>query len=858
MQKYELLSIHRIVNIFIVFLSLATLPLTSFAASQTVTVSGVVRDSLSHGPVPFAAVLLAGTDRGVLCDDDGRFSITTALPFTGVTVSSMGYATKTVPRPSGRKLTVTVDLVPTGVALGEVVAKPRKEKYSKKNNPAVDFMQRIRATASANDPRRNPAYNYNKYERITLAMNNFGGDTSSNAIIRRFPALKDHVDTSRLTGRQILNVALREKLSQVNFRNRPRAEKEIVNAIRREGIDQMLDPQATQTLYEDVLREVDVYQNDITLMQNRFVSPLSRIAPDFYKFYLTDTIPYKGDSCVVLTFVPHNPASFGFVGKFYVPLHDPGMFIRHIEMNVPSDINLNFINNLRIIQDYEKAPDGSRLRTVDDMVVEAGLLGNKSQLYARRLTAYTDHNFEPLSYADRIFSHRGPVITMPGAGSRSVDFWNSHRPVAISGGENSVGEMLVELRRNKLYYWSEKVLKVLVTGYINTGNPSKFDIGPVNTMLSFNDLEGARLKAGGMTTANLSRRFFSKGYAAYGTRDHRWKYLLEAEWSFRDKDYHAREFPVHSLRATHLYDIDMLGQHFFFTNPDNIFLSLRRKKDHEIVYHRVSKLEYTLELENNFSVFAKLQHERLEDSPFISFIDGFGRHLGHYSTSSVTLSLRYAPGEKFFQTKTGRLPVNLDAPVVQLTHTFAPVDAIGNRWGLNVTELSFQKRWWLSAFGYVDMILRGGHVWSVSPWPSLLIPNANLSYTIQPESFALMNPLEFINDSYASWDFTYWANGALLNHIPWVKKLRLREVVAFRGIWGHLSDRNNPRIHDELLQFPEHASTRQMTSLPYMEISAGFDNILRILRLDYVWRLSYRDTPGADRHGLRLALHFTF
>lgn len=833
-------------------------PFSGHAAQPTVTVTGVVRDSISHEPVPYAAILLTGTDRGDLADEKGRFTITTAKSFSGITVNAMGYDSKTVARPVGSKPRVVIDLAPNGVALGEVVARPKKEKYSKKNNPAVDLMERIRATSDNNDPRRNDAYNFSKYERITLALNNFNGDSSSNAIIKRFPLLQDHVDTSALTGRPILNVALREKLSENHYRKSPKSEKSIVNGIRREGVDQMLDPQATQTLYEDVLREVDVYGNDITLMQNKFVSPLSRIAPDFYKYYLTDTISYKGDSCIVLTFVPHNPASFGFVGKFYVPMRDSTMFVKHIEMNVPHDINLNFIRNLRIIQDYEKAPDGSRLKTSDDMVVEAGVLTQNSQLYARRLTVYTDHNFEPLSYADRVFSARGPVITMPGAEYRTDEFWSARRPVAISHGENSVAEMLTDLRRNKLYYWSEKILKILVTGYIQTGNPSKFDIGPVNTMISFNDLEGVRLKAGGMTTGNLSRRLFAKGYAAYGTKDHRWKYLGELEWSFHDKSYHAREFPIHSLRATHLYDIDMLGQHFLFTNPDNIFLSLRRKKDREIAYHRVSKLEYTLELENNFSLLAKLEHERLEPSVFVSFVDGAGKSFSHYSTASMSLTLRYAPGEKFFQTKTGRLPVNLDAPVFQLTHTFAPKGSLGNRWALNVTELSFQKRWWFSAFGYVDMILRGGHVWSVSPWPSLLIPNANLSYTIQPESFALMNPLEFINDSYASWDLTYWANGALLNHIPFVKKLKLREVVAFRGIYGHLSDRNNPRLHDDLLQFPEYAGTSLMSLMPYMEISAGLDNILRILRLDYVWRLSYRNTPGADRSGLRLALHFTF
>lgn len=834
--------------------------LTMKSSSQNI-VKGIVIDSISRSPVAYAAVIASGSEAGTLTDDNGAFTLKTTLRPSIIKVSAMGYTTKEIELPTDINKSVHVELLPTGVKLSEVTIKPRKEKYSKKNNPAVAFMEKIRAGANLTDPRRNANYNYDKYERITLALDDFNGGSpddpnSGNAIVRKFPMLKEHMDTSALTGRTILNIAMREKASHVSYRLDPKSEREIIAGIRREGIDQMLDPQATQTLYEDVLREVDIYNNDITLMQNRFVSPLSRIAPDFYKFYLADTVTVGIDTCVVLSFAPHNPRAFGFVGRLYVPKNDSTRWVKRIEMNAPRDINLNFINNLRIIQEYEKASDGSRLKKIDDMIVEAGLLSSGSQIYSRRVTAYGNHNFNPAPDID-VFKSQGKTITLRNAEHRDSTWWDSSRLVHISSGENSVGHMLERLRKIPLYYWSEKVLRILVTGYINTSKQSKYDIGPVNTMLSFNDLEGTRLKVGGMSTANLSPRFFTKQWVAWGTKDHKWKYYGEVEWSFRDKAYHSREFPIHSLRLTHFYDVDMLGQHFLFTNPDNIFLSLRRAKDRMMAYQQVSKLDYILELENNFSVQATLKHVRREDSPFISYVDGYGKSFGHYDMSSVTLSLRYAPGEKFFQTKTGRLPVNLDAPVVQLTHTFAPKGIFGNRFSLNVTELSFQKRWWLSAFGYVDMIVRGGHVWSKSPFPDLLIPNANLSYTIQPESFALMNPVEFVNDSYASWDLTYWANGAIFNYVPLLKKLKLREVFSFRGVWGHLSDRNNPGMQPELFRFPN-AGSVAMSSTPYMEAGVGIDNIFRILRLDYVWRLTYRSTPGCDRSGLRLALHFTF
>lgn len=832
-------------------LMLCVLTASLTAAGETVT--GTVVDSLTSQPVPFAAVRLAGTERGTLADDNGRFRITTNSGYKGVTASAIGYTPATAVRKHAGS-PYLIKLVPTGVQLSELTVKATKEKYSKKDNPALDLMRRIRQLRDDNDPRRNQHYNYDKYERITLALSD---GASIEALAGKFPELQQHVDTSMFTGRPILNLALREKASHVASRKEPQSEKEIVSGLRSEGIDRMLDTQSTQTLYEDVLREIDIYSDNITVMQNRFVSPLSRLAPDFYKFYLNDTVTVGADTCIVLSFTPHNPRGFGFTGKLYVDKNDPSLLIRRVEMRVPAHINLNFIKNLIIVQEFDRAPDGSRLKKVDDMVVEAGALSDNPQLYARRVTSYTGHDFRPPADAG-VFDRLASVITLPDADKRNERFWRSRRTVGISRSENSVGEMFAGMKRSPLFYWGEQVLRVIVTGYIRTGSNSRWDFGPVNTLISYNDLEGVRLRVGGMSTANLSRRLFTRDYVAYGCRDRKWKYMTEWEYSFHDKEYHSREFPVHSLRFTHLYDVDMLGQHYLFTNPDNVFLSLKRTSDRLITYHRLTKLEYNLELENNFSVMLKAEHDRQEPSPWVSFVNGAGQTFGHLTSSTLELRLRYAPGEKFYQTKSSRLPVNMDAPIFQITHRWGPKGFAGNRFAVSVTELSFQKRFWFSAFGYVDAIVRGGHVWTRSPFLNLFIPNANLSYTIQPESFALMQPMEFVNDSYASWDLTYWLNGAIFNYIPGLKLLKLREVVAFRGVWGHLSDKNRPDLNASLPMFPAESTVHLMRSMPYMEISAGIDNIFRILRLDYVWRLSYRGTPSAPDGGLRLALHFSF
>lgn len=830
-----------------------------------------VVDSVSGDPVPYTAIYLRGTSQGMLAGDDGRAWLTLNSPKGELEFSAMGYDKKIEPVDLS-VAALRVSLVPSGHLLDEVTVRRRKEHYSKRNNPAVDFMQRIRHADSITDPRRRPYYNYTRYERITLGLNKVEMEDSVGKDGKRhkpgkFDFIREHVDTSAVTGQPILPLAVKEKVAQVIYRRDPRSEKEYVLGIKSAGVDEIADQQSMQTLMEDMFREIDLYGNDVNILQNRFVSPLSRIAPDFYKFYLTDTIAgADGERLIELSFAPRNPASFGFTGRLYVAEGDSTMFVRRVRMNVPPSINLNFVEHLQIIQEYDRAPDGSRLKILDDFNVELSVIRGTQGLYIHRTTAYKDHSFAPSPRAE-LFDRLGDKFSDPAVYARDEDFWEAERIVKASANESRISQLMTRLRGVKLYYYCEKFLRIMFTGYIRTGRESKFDIGPVNTMVSGNSVEGVRLRLGGTTTANLSRHWFAKGYAAYGTRDRKWKYGAELEYSFNEKKNHQREFPVHSISVSENYDVDQVGQHYLFTNPDNVFLTLKRMENRLMTYRRQTRVDYTLELPNNFSVKASANLERQEATPWVPFVNGYGEKTGHYNETCFSVELRYAPGEKFFQTKTQRIPVNLDAPVFILSHTYAPKGLFNAPFTVNKTELSFSKRFWLSAFGFVDFMVKGGHVWSRSPYLSLLIPNANLSYTIQPESFALMNPLVFINDSYVSWDMTYWANGAIFNYIPLLKKLKLREAFAFRGWLGALSDKNNPMKDPALYRFPvdipnqseAHNPYQSMNGVPYMEISAGIDNFFKCLRVDYVWRLTYRQgQPASSRSGLRIALHVTF
>ena len=819
-------------------------------------IKGVLVDSVTSEPLPYAAIFLKGSDQGTMTDEDGKFEIRTNVNFINVSISLMGYNHKEVFVNKGVENNIVIKLSPTGVSLSELVVKPKKEKYSKKNNPAVQFVERVMAKKNQYNPRNHPYYIFDKYYKMTCGLTGFS-DEKENWILKKFKFLYEFMDTSEISGKRILPMSVKERVSTEHYRLNPNSHKEYIKGVKRAGIDEVFDEESIQRFLEDVFREIDIFGNDVTFMQNRFVSPLSHIGTNFYKYYLNDTIDIDGVRCVDLSFSPFNAQSFGFNGRIYVVADDTTMFVKKVKMNVPKDINLNYVQKIFIEQDYEKAPDGSRLKVRDDMTVEFKIMPGTQELYARRQAIYSNHNFDRPDNID-IFKKEGTKITAADANFMPEEFWKDNRKTPIKASENSVKQILARLRQVPLFYWGEKVVVTLVSGYIPTSKDSKFDFGPMNTAISGNTLEGLRLKVGGMTTANLCDHVFARGYAAYGFKDEKWKYYGMLEYSFNKKKYHNVEFPIHSIKLQHKYDLDHLGQHYMYTNDDNVFLAWKRLPDKAVTYKRSTDLEYKLETQSGFSVSTSFHYDIQEASKFMPFVDGKGNAYDNYKEASFNVTLRYAPGETFYQTKSYRIPINLDAPVFTISHTFAPKGFLGSMYCINKTEIGIQKRFWLSAFGYTDIILKGGKIWSNVSYPDLMLPNANLSYTIQPESFVLMNPMEFMNDRYLSWDVTYWANGAIFNHLPLIKYLKLREAFSFRGLYGKLTDSNNPQNNPDLFKFPDLNNCSPMDKTPYMEVGVGIDNILTCLRLDYVWRLTYMNRPGIDRRGLRVQLHFTF
>ena len=840
----------------------------SYAQSFT-SASGIVKDSITGEPLPFVSVYFDGSTIGAMTDDNGTFTLQNNQGYTKLAAASLGYDTKFIDLKPGKKNdNLEVLLKPTAFEISEVVVKPKREKYTRKDNPAVELIKKVIAHKNDNRIEAKPEYQTEVYEKLSLSLDNFNPNLDKNKFLKKFKFIKNYLDTSEFNGKPILTVSVRENLSDFYYRKSPKAEKTIVRAKRMQGIDKTLDDGGGITSnLEEIFKSINIFDNNIPILLNRFVSPLSStLATTYYHYYIMDTLDVGGDKCVDLAFVPANSESYGFTGRLYITL-DGNYAVKKALLNTPAKINLNWVDKLRIEQEFKQMPDSTWVLDQENTFVNFYVVKGTQQLYAHQLRDYDNYNFN-VQNADSVFGLLGALHILPEATAQPDTFWMHNRPIPLKEKEDALKDLLGQLRKVPAFNAIIKTAEILITGYIPTANDkkvTKFDFGPMNTTFSANHLEGFRMRVGGMTTANLSPYWFASGYLAYGTNDRKIKYNLKLTHSFTKKEYHEGENPVNNLSFIQEYDVYTPGQDFLFTSKDNIFVAWKVGEPvTKMQYIRKSVLQYEKEWLNGLTWKSWMMNQNNEAAGTLQYIkrDESGNlyHIKDFTTSEIGTQLRFAPGERAYNGRSGKESVfNLskDAPVFKLSHQLGIKGVLGGDYNYNHTEISAEKRIWLSSFGHIDALVTAGKVWDKVPFPLLIMPNTNQSITIQPQAFNMMRALEFVSDQYVSFYFTYYMKGWILNRIPGVKWLRLREVISFSGFYGGLTDKNNPALDPMgLYRFPE--GTSPMGRTPYLEASVGLENIFKILRIDYYRRLTYLDQPNIKKGGVRIALRFSF
>ena len=797
----------------------------------------------------------------------------------------IGYKTyrKTVRRGSSNKnLLIQMDVAE--YALDEVIIHPPKkqEHYKRKGNPAVDLLKNIIAHKDSNRLVKENSFSVQQYEKLTFAIAPFDFDLNKNRTARTFKVLEKYVDTTVLDTTPYLNISLRETMRDIYHVKGKRFDKIVNTAKHWEGLDEFFDNGGLNSNIQYLFQPVDIYDNTIELVLNKFISPISSsMANAYYHYYIMDTIMVDGYECIDLAFVPVNSESWSFTGHLYI-VNDSTYALRKYVMAVPPSINMNWVNRIKITQTYKQLPTGHWVEDQNTTEVNFALFKKmKHTIYGKQTRIGMDYQIGALA-PDSLF---GPMssneTTLKNATKYKRAQWDNMRPMPLDYTETLYGPFMDDLATVPLFITAMTAYNLITEEYIPTTHNmlfenSKWDFGPFFSTFSYNGIEGPRLRIGGMTTANVSPHWFVRTYVAYGFHDKRPKGSAALIYSFNPKDYHPQESLRHALYLTGSYDLEVPGHSYGVVGRDHIFMSIdpsawfdASKWNRRMWYVGKVQLKYEKEWANRFSVIAYTEYENTEATGDLSFnrinADGSRTDVGSYQSWNTAVQLRYSPGAPIYNNRQGVESVfNLarNAPIFRFNHEMDlmfPDDS--RRIFINKTDLSAEYRFYLSSFGYIDSRLEAGIVWNQKnvPYPKLYLPKTNRAIFLNPKAFNMMQTMEFMMDKYVQINLSYHMKGMIFNRIPFLKKLQLREVVSFAGIWGDLSRGNDPHsdINEGLYEFPIENQTRGMSwrNAPYMELSVGIENIFKFIRIEYIRRLNYNNLLGPwEKNGIK----FTF
>lgn len=845
----------RYIFVFIV------LSVSSYAQKQT-TIKGFISDSKTGEPLPFVTVMFDGTSVGVNTDFDGQYilQVDSNIKYTTLKVSYVGYKTILQSITPGVSQMANFKLQLEAKTLGEITVKGKKDKYRNKNNPAVELIKKVIDHKAENKPGSYDYYEYEKYEKVQLALSNVTEKFKNRKALKKFQFIFESMDSTKLEGKPVLPVYLRETLSDVYNRKKPSSHKEIVKGTKLVNFDGYINSDGVSNYINRMYQDINIYDNNISVLSNQFLSPISNNAPLFYKFYIIDTTVVDSQKLIQLGFVPRNHNDFLFQGSIYITIDDSSYAVKKLDMTVNKSINLNFVKEMHILQDFEKDSAGKYALSKDDFMADFGFSANgKLGLFGEKTVSYKNSKINHFRN-DSIYKGYETVIE-ENADHRSEEFWDANRHEQLSKSESSVYKNMDSIQKVPLFKRTMNIAMLFIAGYKSFG---WFEVGPVNTFYSFNPVEGFRLRAGGRTTPQFSKRINFETYAAYGFKDQRWKGYIGSTYSFTKRSIY--DFPVKSLKVSYQKDTKIPGQELQFIQEDNVLLSFKRGVNDKWLYNDYVNVAYLNEFQNHFSFTLGYKYwiQQAAGGLHYNYID-YNDHqfdVKDLTTSEFSLHLRWAPKEQFYQGKLYRIPIFNQYPIFTLHFTQGVKGMFHSEYNYQNITLNLYKRFYLSQLGYTDIVLEGGYIIGKVPFPLLDIHRANQTYSYQLQSYNLMNFLEFVSDHYASIMVDHYFNGFFFNKIPLLKKLKWREVITCKVLYGGVRRENNPAYNTDLYRFPVNQNGTPTTYIfdkdPYIEGSIGIANLFKFFRIDLVKRFTYLDHPNAPSLGIRGRFKFDF
>lgn len=816
--------------------------LAGLLVGQTTRISGKVTDAKTGETIPFASIAFVDSRLGTNSDLDGNYAFDTYYATDSIRVTSVGYLSRSFPVKRDRSQVIDIALQPNSFELAEVVIKPTEE------NPAFTILRRVIRNKPVNNREKLAAYQYNAYNKIEFDLNNITEEFTQKKLFEPFAFIFDNIDST--DAKPYLPIFMTESLSEIFYRQSPRKQREFIRGTKVSGIEN----ESVSQFMGDMYQNVNIYDNYLVIFGKNFISPIADGGKGFYDYYLTDSAFVGKHWCYKLTFQPKRVQELAFKGEMWIS--DTTYAVHHIEAGIASGANLNFVQGFRVKQQYDQVQNEVWMLTRDELVVDLNVIrdtGEKNKnavqgFYGRRTATYKDFVINEPKEAE-FYEGVDDVVVDIDPLSLGADYWDQNRHVPLTAKEHEIYHMVDTMKTIPRFRTYVDIVSTIVTGYYEKG---KVELGPYFTTLSFNPVEGVRARLGGRTSNSFSTWVEFEGYSAYGFTDERFKFGL-ATRGFISKQ------PRLLYRAAYKHDVEQLGQSINAFRNDNILGSVFRRNPNTKLTD-VEEWKASLEREwfsgftnevmvryRTLQALGDLRYERLKFMPEPELTS-----VGSIRTAEIGLNTRFAYGEKYVSGEFDRLAVGiLKYPTLELHLAYGVPGALSSDYEYTRIVGRSYKRWQLGALGWTRTTVEAGRIFGTLPYPLLVIHSGNETFYLDDASFNTMNFFEFISDRYVQFFGEHHFEGLLLNRIPLMRRLKWREVATIKAVAGDLDSKH----YDELLLLPGMYS---LYNGPFVEASAGIENIFKVLRFDIIWRLRYNDHERTAPWALRAKLYVNF
>lgn len=816
------MQIHKYLIITIFFI------LPSIVFAQNFHIKGTVIDKNEREPLAFSNVFIPQLKDGFLTDENGEFSKLFSSKVDSIVFTYIGYKPFTLKLPIENPEEVLIEMESISSELDQVVVyAPRKRE---KDTTAWRIYKNVVENKPINRPTSHEYFEYEEYSKIVGSFYNFSPKLLNRKIIRPFKFVLENYDSTS-DGRLFIPLILKEEITQVYYQKKPEKDKKIVLAQKVSGIEQV----QISNLLNIVLNEMDVYSNELTVSGFNFMLPFADGAWFKYRFYVIDSAQNNRDEWVYhIGFAPNIKGELAFLGEAWI--HAPTYAIQKIDLKIEKNANLNFVNDFTISQNFELINNKYWVKVRDLSTSGISITQRKKSkmVHIEQLKIFDKFKINE-AIEDSIFKSKR--LYAENYRKKSDEFWEENRQENLSISQNNVYYLIDSLKRTKAYKRYTNAGRTIVTGFYKTG---PIDFGNLYNMLSYNPIEGYRIRLTTKSNRDLSEKFWYNLYGAYGTNDKKYKYGVELKYKFIREDSKIHEIGIKykddyqrfSLANTNSNEYDYVLNTFL---RKNAFKDLVYVRDFSI-YH---KKEWNSVLMSDFSGNFK-QYKTVPG--LVDFTttqsDGTQKVVDGFRMVNPRIEFEITPGAKYLYADGKRILIKSKLPRIVLDYTFSKKGLLGSDFNFQSIGLNISQRI-PSLIGWTRYTLSANKLFGEIPYPLLFIHQGNENFLRDNKRFSNMKEGEYAADQEITLLFEHHFGGFFFNKIPLVKKLKLREVFLCKIAYSSL-DKNK----SSFLDMPDY-----LTGLNgfYAELGFGIENILKMVEVQFSWRMTQRDLTDANR-----------